>query len=138
MKKLMLGLFLCSAVASAQQWNPNLEKALQQAGEENKNVLLFFSTVNACEMCLELEKKVFASDDFKQFASGRYILAKPDFNPTASFESKADNLLIVEKYNKDGFFPWIVILDKTGKVLGKAGLYNHQSPQEYIKLLQSL
>jgi hypothetical protein len=35
-------------------------------------------------------------------------------------------LALAEKYNKDGFFPLVVVLDKTGKVLAKKG-YENQS-----------
>ena len=139
MKKLVLVcLLIGSSMVQAQEWKKDLDKALSQAGNENKLVLLFFSVPEACDICMELDKSVFASEEFKAYARENFILAKPDFSESATFETKADNLLIVEKYNKDGFFPLVVILDKNSRVLGKVGIYNGETPQQYILSLQSI
>ena len=47
------------------------------------------------------------------------------------------NKKLSEKYNKDGNFPLVVLLDKSGKVIGMTGFKNI-SAEEYIKLLDSL
>ena len=44
---------------------------------------------------------------------------------------------LAEKYNNDGSFPLVVVLDNTGKVLGKMGFKN-VSPEEYIKMIHAL
>jgi thiol:disulfide interchange protein len=133
----MIALF-CSSVVSAQEWKSSLQPALEEADSSGKNVFLFFSVADACETCKALEEKVLLTEVFKNFASDKYVLAKIDFTSDVSLEEKAENLLIVEKYNKDGFFPWVVIINKSGKILGKTGLYNNESPEEYIRKLQSL
>ena len=43
---------------------------------------------------------------------------------------------LAEKYNLEGSFPLVVILDKNGKVLGKMGFKN-VSPEEYIKMIHA-
>ena len=42
-----------------------------------------------------------------------------------------------EKYNVEGSFPLVVVVDKTGKVIGKMGFKN-VSPEEYIKMIHAL
>lgn len=135
----MMGLLmLVSVTGNAQQWQSDLELAKTLARTDGKLVFLLFSVPDACDMCDELEKNVIKSETFRQFAAANYVLVRPDFRESAPFETKADNLLIVEKYNKDGFFPWVVILDANAKVLGKMGLYNDESPEMYIEKLQSI
>jgi L-amino acid N-acyltransferase YncA len=43
---------------------------------------------------------------------------------------------LAEKYNKNGSFPLVVLLDKSGKVIGMTGFKN-VSAMEYIKLMHS-
>jgi thioredoxin-related protein len=138
MKKLVIAMVLMGNPVMYSQWKSDLNDALRQAQMQNKNVLLYFSVPDACAVCESLEKNVLQSQEFNTYARQNYILAKPDFHESVSMETKTDNLLIVEKYNKDGFFPLVVILDKDANVLGKTGIYNNETPQEYIKLLQSI
>ena len=129
-------LFITSTGGFAQEWNKSLDLAIAKAGSNGKLVLLLFSVPDACDVCDRFEKNVIQSDAFEKYAIENYILARPDFSGTADMMTKADNLLIVEKYNKDGFFPWVVILDGNAKVLGKTGLYTDETPEEYIKKLE--
>jgi thioredoxin-related protein len=135
MKLLVLGLLAWAG--HAQQWNSDLEQAQREAAREGKKVLLYFSASGHCAPCQDLEEKVFSSDEFKAYAGKHFVLVKPEFDDKATFAEKADNLLIVEKYNKDGFFPWVVILDPSGKAINKVGQYNNESPIAYLKRLES-
>lgn len=133
----LLLLLVNGAAAYAQDWKSNLEEAFKEADASGKNVLLFFSTAQDCERCVELEKRVLRSPEFLHYANDNYVLVKEDF----SLENAADmeaNLLIVEKYNKDGFFPLVVVINKNAKVMGQIGAYNNESPQQYLVKLQSI
>jgi thioredoxin-related protein len=137
MKKLVTVMILMSSsFITAQEWNKDLDAATREAAAKDKKILLLFSIPESCGVCEKLEKNVLQSEEFKAYAKENYILIRPDFSESASFETKADNLLIVEKYNKDGFFPFVVILDKNAKVLGSTGLYNNETPQQYISKLR--
>lgn len=46
------------------------------------------------------------------------------------------NAKLFERYNKSGIFPFVVVLDATGKVLGQTG-YKKTTPEEYIKELNT-
>lgn len=138
MRITLLVFFVANSFAYSQQWSNDLAASLKRAAQQDKKVLLYFSVPEAFNVCEQLEKNIWESVEFKDYSREKFILVKPDFKESASFETKAENLLIVEKYNKDGFFPLVVILDKNAKVLGKTGLYNDETPQEYITLLQSL
>lgn len=123
---------------SAQEWKSNLNEAFREASMTNKKVLLFFSTEDDCQRCQKLDKNVLQSPEFKDFAKDNYILVKQDFQPTSDPKQLEQNLLVVEKYNKDGFFPLLVIINKNAKVIGQVGAYNNETPNQYLDRLLSI
>jgi sensor domain CHASE-containing protein len=52
-------------------------------------------------------------------------------------ELKKANVALAEKYNKEGFFPLVVVLDANGKVVAKKG-YENQTAEKFIAELQAL
>ncbi len=133
----MLGL---SGSTFAQEWHTGLENAKKLAAAQDKNIILVFSGSDWCAPCIKLEKNIWQSETFKAEAARQWIMVKADFpkkkGNLQNSELKAANAVLSEKYNKEGAFPLVVVLDKNGKVLGKAGFKN-TSPEEYIKLLHS-
>ena len=69
-----------------------------------------------------------------------FVLLKADFPRRKihklSGQQQLKNNKLAEKYNPQGFFPFVVVLDKTGKVLGTTG-YRKVTPTKYVKLLSS-
>jgi thioredoxin-related protein len=140
-KRLFLLVFLLFFLpkSKAQQWQNDLQIGLKEAAQQNKKVLLFFSVPERCESCNKLEQNIFKSPEFIEFASENYVLVKIDFSYDAQELTKAQlekNLLIVEKYNKDGFFPHVVVLNKDAKITNKVDVYNRETPQQYLSLLR--
>lgn len=135
-------LFLFSIFnCTAQEWQKDLDLGLKAATQQNKKVLLFFSVPEHCDTCFKLEQKVFQSPEFLAFAESNYVLVKIDFSYQSEDLSKEQlekNLLIVEKYNKDGFFPHVVVLNSAAKIAGKASVYNNETPREYVSLLKRI
>ena len=125
--------------SNAQQWHSDLQFGLKEAAQQNKKVLLFFSVPERCDVCNKLEQNIFKSPEFIEFASENYILVKIDFSYEAQELTKDQlekNLLIVEKYNKDGFFPHVVVLNKEAKITKKMEVYTSETPEQYLSLLQ--
>jgi thioredoxin-related protein len=140
MKSMIFGVvfIFISAPAIAQAWETDLNKAFREAEAQNKNVLLFFSVADACETCRRLDNNVFQSEEFLAYAKENLVLVKLDFGNTSNTNDKAEQLLVVEKYNKDGFFPWVVLINKNEHIVGKASLYEGQSAAKYVNDLKSL
>ena len=141
MKNILLLLLLAASFpAFSQKWNTSIAEAKTIASKESKPIVLVFSGSDWCAPCIKLEKNVWQSEEFKKEANDSWVLVKADFpkkkNNTQSEELKAQNRALAEKYNKEGFFPLIVVLDKTGKVLGKTG-FNSVKASEYISLIKS-
>lgn len=142
MKKCVVLLCLMMhAAAFCQDWNTDLQLAKNKAVAENKNILLVFSGSDWCARCMELEKNLWNSNEFKTEAQKNWVLLRADF-----LQKKGDpepvnvndmKMILAEKYNRDGFFPYIVVLDKYGKVLGKTGSEDF-TPEEYIMHFRKL
>lgn len=116
------------------QWQTDLNRALRQS---EKPVLLFFTTGRDCERCHSLEENVLKSKEFLDYAQQQFTLVKQDFDNNDP-EHLEENLLIVEKYNKDGFFPLVVLIAPDGKRMGQIGAYQDETPAQYIAKLKTL
>ena len=124
----------------AQDWNYDLKVAEQKATETNRHIILVFQGSDWCASCIKLQKEVWSTKEFIDYADKHFIMLKADFpkrkQNQLSEEQKEKNSKLAELYNKNGYFPFVVVLDKDGKVLGETG-YKKISPLEYVKLLES-
>lgn len=142
MKKIAVILFLfVASFGHSQNWVTNIEDAKNQAAKENKNILLVFSGSDWCAPCIKLEKVVWKSEVFKLESEKKWVLLRADFpkkkGNQLSNELTQSNKKLAEKYNKEGNFPLVVMLDKTGKVIGMTGFKN-VTAEEYVKMINSL
>lgn len=141
MKKNILILFLfIGTMGYSQNWKSSFEEAKSQAIAENKNIILVFSGSDWCAPCIKLDKSIWQSAEFKKEADQKWVLYKADFpkkkaNLLAA-EITSSNKKLASEYNKSGNFPLVLLLDKTGKVLGITG-YKNTSPEQYIQLIHA-
>jgi len=140
-KAIVFLLFACSSLGFSQNWKTSLEEAKLEANKENKKILLVFSGSDWCAPCMKLEKNVWKSEEFKKEAEEKYVLIKADFPKKKANQLSAEltqnNNKLAEKYNKEGNFPLVVMLDKNGKIQGMTGFKNI-SAEKYVKLINSL
>lgn len=125
----------------AQEWLTKMDEAKSKATETNQNILLVFSGSDWCVPCMKLEKSIWKSEEFKTFSDDHFVLLRADFlkqkKNRLSEEQQAHNEQLAEKYNPNGFFPLVLVLNNEGEVLGQTG-YKNVSPSEYIKQLVEL
>jgi thioredoxin-related protein len=131
---------LTSGNISAQQWEVNFAKAKELASKDDKPIVLVFQGSDWCAPCIKLDKEIWSTKTFVDYAEEHYILLQADFprrkaNALSEEQSKA-NAELAEKYNKQGYFPFVVVLDSNGKVLGNSG-YKKTTPENYIKELNA-
>lgn len=142
MKKIIFAmLILVSNYGLAQNWQTDFEEAKRIASEQNKNIIIVFSGSDWCAPCIKLDKNIWQSEAFKNEAEDEWVLVKANFPRKKanelSKEQTEHNRKLAEKYNIEGSFPLVVILDKSGKVLGKMGFKN-VTPEEYITMIHAL
>ncbi|SFN70624.1 thioredoxin family protein [Salegentibacter flavus] len=143
MKKalLLVILLLNLSTAFSQEWETDFEKAKELATEENIPIVLVFQGSDWCAPCIKLDREIWSTEVFKDYALDNYIMLQADFprkkkNALSETQSKA-NAKLAETYNRNGIFPFVVVLDSEGKVLGKTG-YKKSTPENYIKELNAL
>ena len=141
MKKLLfIPVLLLSLFLEAQDWQTDLGTAKALAAKEDKTIILVFQGSDWCAPCMKLEREIWTSDTFKAYAKDHYVMIKADFprkrGNALSKEQQERNNQLAEQYNKNGYFPFVVVMDKDGHVLGETG-YKNMTPEEYIKHLES-
>jgi thioredoxin-related protein len=133
--------FVFTMFSNAQNWKTNFEAAKTEAKVQNKRILLVFSGSDWCGPCIKLDKNVWQSDEFKSFSDKNYVLYRADFPKKKanqlSDEIRQQNLVLAEKYNQDGNYPFVLLLNSDGKVLGVLGYLNLEA-SEYIDRLKDL
>jgi thioredoxin-related protein len=142
MQKITIALFIfIGSLSYSQNWKTNFEDAKQEALKDNKNILLVFSGSDWCAPCIKLDNVVWKSEAFKSESEKNWVIYKADFPKKKanqlSPELTESNNKLAEKYNKNGSFPLVILLDKTGKVIGMTGFKNI-SATDYIQLIHSL
>lgn len=140
-KLLILALLLSLSISvNAQDWKLNMDSAKSEASQENKNIILVFSGSDWCGPCIKLEKNIWESEEFQKTAKESWVMLKADFPRKKanrlSKEQTQENEKLAEKYNPNGYFPLVLVLDDTGKVLGTTG-FKDFTPSKYITHLQS-
>ncbi len=126
-----------SSIAQVDQ----LKKLAQKAKEENKLIFVNFSGSDWCRSCMLLKQTILNTADFKAFADKELVLFDVDFprkkKNRLSKEQTRYNEMLAEKYNRDGQFPTIIILDSDLNVLAKT-TYKRLSPSQYIDHIKTL
>ena len=126
--------------AYSQDWNTNFEEAKIEALNNKKNIVLVFQGSDWCAPCIKLDREIWATTEFKNLAKNHFIMFKVDFpRRKANKLSKkltAQNANLAEMYNKEGFFPLVVVINSKGEILGKMG-YEKITPTVYFKKLSA-
>jgi thioredoxin-related protein len=138
-KSLFLIIALCSiSLVSGQNWQTDFNKAKEIAATEDKPIVLVFQGSDWCAPCMKLDREVWSTDVFKEYAESHFVMLQADFprkrKNALSKEQQKANALLAERYNKNGIFPFVVVLDATGKELGQTS-YKKTTPEDYIKQL---
>lgn len=143
MKKLFIALCIMTyAVGFSQEWYTDFGAAKKAAAQTNKKILLVFSGPEWCANCARLDQILWNSPEFKAQAEKKWVLLRADFPQKKGipepFNVNDEKVILAEKYNRDGFFPFMVLLDKNGLKLDKQGYENLQTTGEYVAMLDKM
>ena len=131
---------LISSLISAQKWESDWSAAVAIAKENHRNIVLVFSGSDWCAPCIKLDKSIWQSAEFQNYAKDHWILLRADFPKKKANQlpegQRNKNAQLAEKYNKNGYFPLVLVLDPNGNILGQTG-YKNISVKEYMALLKS-
>ena len=132
------GVMLCGLTAQAGEWETDFAKASAAAKAGQKYMLLDFSGSDWCIWCIRLEKEVFSTKDFQQYAAKNLVCVLLDFPhaKTLSAELKQQNADLAEKYQIKGY-PTVILLNPDGKLVGETG-YQEGGGKKYVEHLQGI
>ena len=142
MKKLAFCLLTAFAAvqlhAAELQWQTDVPKAQAQAKTEKKLVMLDFTGSDWCGWCIKLNKEVFNTQEFIDYAAKNIVPVEIDFpnKKKQSAELKKANDALQKKYGIRGY-PTIVVLNGDGKKVGELG-YMKGGPKAFIAELEKL
>ena len=140
--RVLLATLFSSFILSTISWGTDFEKAKQSAQSEHKLILLNFSGSDWCGTCIRLHKEIFQSDVFEKYAHDHLVLLNADFprlkKNRLSKEQQKKNDQLADTYNRDGAFPFTLLLSADGKILKKWNGFPKNSPDEFINQLNTL
>lgn len=103
------------------KWQPDFEIAKQQARQRHQLVLLNFSGSDWCGPCMRMTKGILENEAFTAFSDSTLQLVNADFPRNKKNQLGKDvvkaNEALADRYNKEGVFPYTVLLDADGNVL---------------------
>ena len=120
-------------------WLDNQPKALEQAKASKKLVLMDFTGSDWCGWCMKMDKEVFATPEFKDYAKDHLVLVELDY-PHQKYiapQTKQQNEKLAKDYNVEGF-PTMIVLDADGKKIKEFGGYQAGGAKAFIAELEKL
>ena len=130
--------FLSTAVSFAQEngssldWLTNLEEAEKISKQTSKPILMYFTGSDWCPPCVALKNDFFESPEFATRAD-RFVLVMIDYPrriDIISEEQLAYNKKVIGKYNSNKSFPKLLVLNHSGKELGRLSGYSSYSTDQ--------
>lgn len=95
MKKIIVTLLLVLGSMSIQAqeltWHRDMKKAIEISKKENKPLFLFFTGSDWCGWCIRLQKEVFKTPEFTDWAKKNVVLVELDF-PRKSTQPDAEKI----------------------------------------------
>ena len=127
-----------TAATAKPGWSEDFAKASAQAKSEKKMTLIDFTGSDWCGWCIKLDKEIFATPEFEEYAKKNLVLVEVDFprSKEQSAELKEQNAKLKKEYPVKGF-PTIIVLDAEGKKIGQLG-YMKGGPAAFIAELEKL
>jgi len=113
-------------------WLVDLSTASASASASGRPILIDFTGSDWCPVCIKLHDEIFATPDFKDWASRNVVLLVADFpnQATQNDAVRKQNLDLQAKYHVQGY-PTVVVVDAAGTILGESG-YVALSPKAWI------
>lgn len=106
-------------------WMKDYKRASNKSKAENKLILMYFSGSDWCKPCIRLSREVFDQEEFISYASESLVLLKLDFprykKNRLPKEQVKHNESLAARFNREGSFPLVLIIDKDENVLMKTG-----------------
>jgi thioredoxin-related protein len=122
--------------AYAKQWETDFKRASSKAERTGKYMLVFFSGSDWCGWCKKLDKEVFRTNHFKNYADKNLVCVLVDFPRKKSQRKKIkkQNQELAGKYDVEGY-PSLFLLSPEGDLVAKTG-YMPGGAKKFVQQLR--
>lgn len=117
-------------------WTQDYDAALALAKADNLPLMLNFTGSDWCGWCKLMDKQVFSTDAWKDWAKDNIVLAFIDFPRNKSLVPEKyvkRNKDLADKYGIRGYPTFVLVDPSTGKTIGTLGASRGASPEAFIK-----
>lgn len=125
------------AAKNQAKWHTELNKAVAEARQNNRQIFLLITGSTWCGTCMNLERNVLSSKDFARYAKKNLVLLKVDIPRSAKALPKPAQEILKKYHNNQGV-PAVYLLNSEGKVVEKKVGYGGAKPKEYLKQFKKL
>ena len=63
----------------AQNWQTDIDQAKVLAAKENRKIVLVFQGSDWCAPCIKLEREIWSTEEFNDYAKDHFIMLQADF-----------------------------------------------------------
>lgn len=119
-------------------WLTDLTVVKVKSKEERKPILMNFTGSDWCAGCIRLDREIFSSPVFINYANEHLVLMKIDYPlGVKQEESLVDqNNLLYDSYEIEGL-PTIILMDSDGEIYRDTG-YGKEEPENFVNRIESL
>ncbi|MCK8479770.1 thioredoxin family protein [Psychroserpens algicola] len=133
--------FAQEAIVEEVKWYTNFEEAKLIAKKTSKPILLRFQGSDWCVNCWRLDSTLFETKQFESFVDNKFVLVAIDFpaKPQNKLPKNIEliNKKLLNKYNPNGAFPALKVLNSNGDLIGEMSVKPNQT-DSYIDELRSI
>ena len=135
--KLLMGFFLVFSMSTVPLlWLTDFDQASAEATKSNKMILLNFSGSDWCGPCIRMEKEIFESAVFDDYAQKYLVLLRADLkkkkkNQLSEAQVKKNEAL-ANKYDSQGKFPYTILMNAKGEVVKEWEGFPQVTPAVFV------
>jgi len=122
-------------------WHTDYQHILAEAKESGLPILMVFSGCDWCKPCIKLKEQILSKDEFSAWAKTHSVCIILDFpsckKNALSKEQTEQNETLAEKFNQNGVFPLVLLINGNEEVIGNIG-YEDISVAAYIQKIEEI
>jgi thioredoxin-related protein len=121
-------------------WTQDYDAALKLAKEQNKPVMLNFTGSDWCFWCKLMDRQVFSTDTFKNYAKDNLVLVSINFprNPDlVPVKYKKRNAVLQNKFAIRGY-PTFIILNSNGNEIARLRAGRNKTGESFVNELKAV
>ncbi len=117
------------------QWQTDFQKAAQEAKQQRKPMIVYFTGSDWCGWCKKMDQEIFSTPQFIQEVGSKFVFVKLDFpmNKKLPEDQMQQNAQLKQRYGVTGY-PTVVVLDPSGSFVGETG-YRAGGGKAYAEFL---